>query len=98
MGACNLVDANISTWMPCLQETAFFGSPLLMALAGYLIIALIMFKYNLPGQFALPMGLLFTFGLYAANPLPQTLLLVLVGLIVAFAWVALALKNKFTRW
>jgi len=92
---CNLVDANISTWMPCIQEAAFFGEPLLMAIAAYVALGLILYKFSLPGELALPLGFLFTAGLYVMNPLPQLFALLLVTAVPAFGWIAFAMLSAF---
>ena len=97
MGACNLVDANITTWLPCVQEVMFFDEALLMALASYLILALILFKFKLPGYIGLSMGLVFTYGLFLMNPLPSLFLLLVLGTMLGFAWFAIALINQFRR-
>jgi len=97
MTVCELVDANVSSWMPCLQETAFFGEPLLMAFAGFLIMGLIFYKFNIPGELALPLGITYTFALYIMAPSAPLLALLVIGAIGGFAWLALAIKSKFSQ-
>lgn len=97
MSVCAFVDGNVSTWLPCFQETAFFGEALLMVFAGYLILALLLFKSRLPGYLALPMGVLYTMALYSMNPLPEVFVILVISLMLSFAWIALVILSRLKK-
>ena len=90
---CQGLDANVSTWGQCLLETAFFGEPIIMGIVTYAMFALAIWQFNLPGILALPLGVLISISMYLMNPAPIYFTLLVVALMVNFAYVAMVVMN-----
>ncbi len=50
INACDKIDGNVSTWMPCITENWFMNSPELMAVLIYFFFAIIMYRARMPVQ------------------------------------------------
>ena len=90
--ACGAVDANLSTWGLCFQETIFFNSAIIFGIFIFAFFAIMIWRLRLPGVLALPVGLMVAMALYVSNTGSSTFLsILLIAIVAAFSWVAYAI-------
>lgn len=95
--SCLAVDANVGTWGKCLMDVAFFGDPALMAIALLAAYGFIMWRLNIPGELALPFGMLLLWGMQIITPEPAIFVLALAATVIALGYVGISFANRFAR-
>lgn len=94
---CADLNADMNTWGPCIQETMFLGDAMIMGAIIFAIFVVLIWKLRLPGETALPLGILISLGLYLSNPVGPFFILLVAALMAMFGWIALVIVFKFTR-